>query len=115
MQLRPSKTKITTIRAYPKKIRVFEEIILKSWWTILFFFLSLFAYEQASARKDMELAKLKRKMQKIELAIKQASIKQEDLQRELASVDDDSSIELVLMQKLGLVPEGQTKIYIKEH
>lgn len=95
---------------YEKRPRVFDELVLKSWWTILFFFLSLFGYEQAGHRRKMEEDQLKYKMHQIEQAIEQEKLLQEELQRELHSLNDPSSLELILMDKLGLVPEGQIKV-----
>lgn len=50
-------------------------------------------------------------MEQVLLAEEEARLLQEDLLREIASQNDPSWIELVLMDKLGLVPEGQTKVH----
>ena len=94
-----------------KRSRLFEELILKSWWAILFFMVCFFAYDQAGRRRDREELVLKEKYQQILCAKEEASILQEELKREIASQNDASWIELVLMQKLGLVPEGQQKVH----
>ena len=94
-----------------KRSRLFEELVLKSWWTILFFLIILFAYDQAAKSREDEESKLREKFQQLLLAQQEARVLQEELRREIASQGDDSWIELVLMQKLGLVPEGQTKAH----
>jgi hypothetical protein len=94
-----------------KRSRLFEELVLKSWWTILFFLICLFAYDQAAKRRGREEQKLREKFQQLGAAKQEALFKQEELKREIASQDDESWIELILMQKLGLVPEGQTKVH----
>jgi hypothetical protein len=94
-----------------KRSRLFEELILKSWWTILFFLICFFAYDQAAKRRDREEYLLQVKLDQLLLAQQEAGSLQEGLQQEIASQEDDSWIELVLMQKLGLVPEGQTKVH----
>ena len=94
-----------------KRSRLFEELVLKSWWTILFFLIILFAYDQAAKSREDEESKLREKFQQLLLAQQEARVLQEELRREIASQGDDSWIELVLMQKLGLVPEGQTKVH----
>lgn len=91
--------------------RLFEEVILKSWWTILFFLLCFFAYDQAVQHKIHEKDKLKEKLNLLKVEKERALAKQEDLKRQIASQEDESFIELTLMRRLGLVPEGQTKVH----
>ncbi len=94
-----------------KRSRLFEELIIKSWWVILFFLGCLFAYDQAAKRRNREQEGLQAKWEQVLLAEEEARLLQEDLLREIASQNDPSWIELVLMDKLGLVPEGQTKVH----
>ncbi len=94
-----------------KSSRLFEELIVKSWWTILFFLLCFFAYDQAARSVNREEKRLQQKYQQIAQAKEEASTLQEELKRQIASQKDQAWIELVLMQKLGLVPEGQTKVH----
>ena len=54
---------------------------------------------------------LQEKYQQLLLAKEEALAIQEELKREIESQNDQSWIELVLMQKLGLVPEGQKKVH----
>ena len=37
--------------------------------------------------------------------------KQDELQRRVASRSDEGYLELILMERLGLVPEGQIKVH----
>src|SRR4051794_9770863 len=91
--------------------RLFEELVLKSWWTILFFLICLFSYDQAAKRRVREEEKLISKFNQLTLKVEEAKIFQDELKIQIASQGDESWIELVLMQKLGLVPEGQTKVH----
>ncbi len=91
--------------------RLFEEIILKSWWTILFFLLSYFAYDQAIHHKMRVESNLRKKLEALAFEKERALEKQEDLKLQIASQGDDGFIELVLMRRLGLVPEGQKKVH----
>jgi hypothetical protein len=93
-----------------RRSRLYEEFILKSWWTILFLFICFFAYDQAAKRRGREENLLREKLHQLLLAKQEALLLQEELKTEIASQGDESWIELVLMQKLGLVPEGQTKV-----
>ncbi len=94
-----------------KRSRLFEELVLKSWWTILFFLICLFSYDQAAKRRDREEQKLISKFNQLTLKVEEAKVLQEELKIQIASQGDEGWIELVLMQKLGLVPEGQTKVH----
>lgn len=91
--------------------RLFQELVVKSWWVILLFLVCTFTYDLAMKRRIKEQNKLELKLHEIaqehELAIK----KQEDLSFQIKSQNDPAWIELVLMRRLGLVPEGQKKIY----
>lgn len=44
----------------------------------------------------------------------QVTQQRDDLLSQIESQKDPAWIEMVLMQKLGLVPEGQVKVYFKE-
>ncbi|MCC5832991.1 MAG: hypothetical protein JJU12_08130 [Chlamydiales bacterium] len=90
---------------------MFDEIILKSWWTILFFLICCFAYDQALGHKRREEEKLRDKFRSLEIEKERELAKQEDLKLQIASQEDESFIELTLMRRLGLVPEGQTKVH----
>jgi hypothetical protein len=59
----------------------------------------------------LEEDKLRVKLTHLQHEKTEALYVQNELQREIASQDDESWIELVLMQKLGLVPEGQIKVH----
>jgi hypothetical protein len=93
-----------------KRSRLFVELVLKSWWTILFFLVCLFAYDQAAKTRGREEEKLRNKLSQLQKEKEGALSLQVELKREIACQDDENWIELVLMQKLGLVPEGQTKV-----
>ena len=60
-----------------------------------------------------EEEKLYLKFRQLSFATEEALIKQEELKRAIASQGDDQWIELVLMQKLGLVPENHTKVHFR--
>ena len=62
----------------------------------------VFAYRELKARFDL-LSHQK------ELAIQE----RDDLFLQVQSQNDPSWIEMALMKSLGLVPEGQTKVYFK--
>lgn len=89
---------------------LFDQIILKSWWVILFFLICFFAYDQALLKRNQEESRLRLKLVELKTQKQIALNQQEDLQLQIASQDDLAWIELVLMRRLGLVPEGQRKV-----
>lgn len=93
--------------------RLFEQVILKSWWVIATIFLLYFAFDEGMRRKKREERRLQDKLTAIEVQKKEALSAQAALILELASKDDPASLELILMKRLGLVPEGSTKIIFK--
>lgn len=109
--MKPGSTFLGSRLKTPRRSRLFEEVILKSWWVILFFLLCYFAYDQAVQHKSREEDKLRGKLCSLELEKKRALAVQEDLKLQIASQEDESFIELTLMRRLGLVPEGQKKVH----
>ncbi|MCB1181582.1 MAG: hypothetical protein KDK55_06150 [Chlamydiia bacterium] len=102
---------MNTPSAAQKRSRLFVELILKSWWVILFIFLCTFSYEQASLYKKREQNRLSTQytsllQEKVDLL----SI-QDDLLLQIESRHDPAWIEMVLMRGLGLVPEGEIKVH----
>lgn len=93
-----------------KHSKLFEQIILKSWWVILFFLFSFFAYDQALLKRNREESNLRLKLAELKTQKQAALDQQADLKLQIASQEDLAWIELTLMRRLGLVPEGQRKV-----
>lgn len=94
----------------PRKSKLFEELLLKSWWVILCFLICFFTYDQAVKQKEREELKLRSRLEELVLSKEKEILLNKALQEEIASRDDPCWIELRLKEKLGLVPEGQTKV-----
>lgn len=94
--------------------RLFVEFILKSWWTILVFLFSYFAFDQAMKRKESESQQLQKKLNFLIAEKERAEKEQEMLKLEIANQNDPAWIEMTLMRCLGLVPEGTTKVHFKK-
>lgn len=93
--------------------KLFHELILKSWWTILILLVCTFAYDQATRRRDREAQRLRTKRAHLKQQLASAQAETIHLERRLASQDDSDWLELVLKSKLGLVSEGETKVHLK--
>ena len=91
--------------------RLFEELIAKSWWSILFFLLCYFAYDQALAHRKREEVRLRKKLESLTLQKEIAKERQEELKLQIASQNDPEWIEMTLKKELGLVPEGEKKVH----
>ncbi|KAF3362998.1 hypothetical protein PHSC3_000534 [Chlamydiales bacterium STE3] len=78
-------------------------------WTIAFILLCAISLEYALKARQKEYLKLQNERVSLELQLKEAFRLHADLLKELNSQNDPEWIELVLMRRLGLVPEGQQK------
>jgi len=88
----------------------FNQFILRSWWVILFFLLCFFIFDQASSHQVKQKSLLTQKLITIQQEKEFALASQADLTLQIASQNDPEYIEMVLMRKLGLTLEGQTKV-----
>lgn len=93
--------------------RIVEEMFLRSWWVILFMILCYMFFEQSLKHRDIEYVKLYHQLVDLRLARKLALAEQEKLLMHINSQSDPAWIELTLMRGLGLVPEGQVKVYFQ--
>lgn len=96
-----------------KRSKLFDQVIAKSWWTILCILLCLFSYDIAMRKKVGVENGLQQRLVSLEQKISKALENQEDMRDRIANADDRDSIELTLMRKLGLVAENQTKVVFK--
>lgn len=72
-------------------------------------------YGEAMYKKSRVCVELKDKVQKVEVLKKLLLEEQEELNLELSSRSDDAWLEMVLKKRLGVVPEGQMKVYFKKN
>jgi hypothetical protein len=90
------------------------EIILRSWWVILFALLCYGAFEAASARQNREIYRLQRLLAECRQRQRYLLLQKRDLQQTLKSTDDPAWVERVLMRELGVAPQDYRKVYFKE-
>lgn len=83
-------------------------------WLPALIFITAATYENGIKHVSEEYQKLE--ILKVELASqkKSALIRKINLERQVMSQSDPNWITLTLIRVLGVVPEGQTKIYFKE-
>ena len=87
-----------------------EKILLRSWWVLLLLLGGYVSYNRAICIKNSEISALSNKLTSMEMEKQKALNIQEDLQLRMNSGSDPAWIELMLMKKLGVVPEGQIKV-----
>lgn len=85
--------------------------LLRCWWVVAFVLISLVAYEQGARKVRDEYQHLDAILIQLQNEKTQALARKQELLLQINSQSDSQWIELVLMKGLGLVPEGQTKVY----
>lgn len=93
---------------------VIEEMFLRSWWVILFMLICYMFFEHSVRERDIEYVKLYHQLIELREMRKSAQAEHDKLLMHINSQSDPAWIELTLMKGLGLVPEGQTKVYFHD-
>ena len=100
--------------AMPKPSSLIE-IFRTHWWMVTFLsIIALFAW-QSSQKQRRALLDLQTRFTSILHEKETAASEFEDLLLQIRAQNDPDWVELVLMRRLGLVPEGQTKVYFEKH
>jgi hypothetical protein len=87
--------------------------MLSYWWLALFALFSFSLYEQGAYKVERAIKRLDVVKNDLEASLKLKEAARDQLRREVGSQSDPAWVELTLMRRLGLVPEGYTKIYFK--
>ncbi|OGN59609.1 MAG: hypothetical protein A3F40_01885 [Chlamydiae bacterium RIFCSPHIGHO2_12_FULL_27_8] len=93
--------------------KVYSEVILKSWWVVLFLLISYIGFDQGIKKRNKDIQNLNLKLSCLVNEKNIISKRKEELFFKINSQSDPAWIELVLMKELGVVPEGQIKIHFK--
>lgn len=91
----------------------FQAAFLKYWWVIAIILVSYMIYSQSLQKKIWAHTQLLSTLSNLEQAKISALEEREDLLLKLDSFSDSEWIQLTLMQKLGVVPEGKVKIHFQ--
>ncbi len=86
-------------------------IIAQNWWVALFISLCALVYFNSVSKKNEVLSALERRMDSLNAEKTLLLQEKEDLLLQVNSQSDPAWIQLTLMKGLGLVPEGQLKVY----
>ena len=96
------------------KRRIYGAVVLRSWWVWVFLLGSYFLFSYAIKKKTETYLTLQNRLVELKNQKEIALQEREDLLLQINSQSDPAWIELVLMKGLGVVPEGQKKIYFKK-
>lgn len=88
--------------------------IAKNWWVVVFISFCGIVYYNSVCKKNVVLASLDRHLEALSEEKALALEEKEDLLLQINSQSDPAWIQLTLMKGLGLVPEGQLKVYFSE-
>lgn len=92
----------------------FFKVILRSWWVVVFLLFSYVTYSQLITEKNLELEELKCRCYQLDLKKKMEIKTQENLLARVEAQKDPAFIELLLMEELGVVPDGQMKVCFRK-
>jgi hypothetical protein len=88
-----------------------QGIVAQNWWVLIFISICSVVFLNSSGKKNEIVAALDRHLDALE-GEKAALIEEnEDLLLQINSQSDPNWIQLTLIKGLGLVPEGQLKVY----
>lgn len=94
--------------------RYIEELVIRSWWLILYLLGGGFVYDRAISQLRAQELRLQQRVFHLKTRLEKAQDKQQALSTHLAFWDNPQVIELALIHKLGLVPKGYEKICFQD-
>ncbi len=101
-------------RKHSKKPASHIEMFRANWWMIAFLsVMGVFAW-QSSQKKQLVIADLQSRLSSVVQERAIAALEHEDLLLQISGQNDPEWVELILMRRLGLVPEGQVKVYFEK-
>ena len=92
----------------------FEKKLLRHSWLLAFMIVCYIGYERGVKRLSSDFEMLNQRLTELESQKKEALDLQKSYLLQINSQHDPAWLELTLMRVLGLVPEGQTKVYFSE-
>ncbi len=93
-----------------RALQLFEVFFLEFSWVIGFFLMCFFGFEQTMQNMSSEYNKFETMYNGLVEEKKAALATQQKKLLQINSQNDPKYRELILMEQLGLVPKGQTKI-----
>lgn len=85
-----------------------------SWWVLMFIVFTYMLALKTSHDKEMKIAELKQQLDTLNQGKSLALMTKERLFSEIDSQKDPLWVEMILMKKLGVMPEGYTKVRFRK-
>ena len=104
-------TTLNSINSYSVKKKVLDELLLRSWWVYAFIIVNVVVFGVAIKQADHKYLKLKKTYHDLNQNKQLLKKSKERLSFQINSLEDQKSVELILKKELGLVSDGQTKVY----
>ncbi|WP_246481885.1 hypothetical protein [Chlamydiifrater volucris] len=89
---------------------LFEECIINSWWVVLLFLVGMFIYDRAIRKLSEEETRLRNRLCSLEKKISHAQELRSDLILRIENRSRPEAVEMILMERLGLIPKGYIKV-----
>ena len=83
----------------------------KWWWVIAVLGILYLLYFQSVREKRGVIAQLDGRIEQLDEAKQSCLEKRDELLLKIGSFDDPAYVEMTLMKQVGVVPEGQTKVF----
>ena len=103
----------TQVRASLGKSWTQHRWLHRSWWVIVFVAFCSALYLHSMRQKEISYQEMVSRLQILQHEKNLALLQQEELLLQIQSQSDPAWVELVLKRNLGMVPEGQTKVYFQ--
>lgn len=85
----------------------------RNWWVIVFAAICAVFYLHSMRLKDLSYQEMAHRLRGLEKEKALALAQQEELLLQIQSQSDPAWVEIVLKRNLGMVSEGQTKVYFQ--
>lgn len=105
---------IKKLRFYLFRKSTIHTFAIKYFWVVLVIMGTYFSYAYAAEKKRVAFRNLEGIYTEIQIAKMQALREKEELELRIKSQSDPEWIEMVLMNRLGVVPEGQVKVHFRK-
>jgi hypothetical protein len=91
-----------------------EQWVSRSWWVIVFVVLGSVVYLSAMRQKEISYKEMAVRLKSLEKEKQMVLAQRQELLLQIESQSDPAWVEMVLKRNLGLVPEGQVKVYFQQ-
>lgn len=96
------------------KIKGYERLFRGSWWFLSAIVLCYLVYSHGMERKLATYERLHSRLEALSVEKERALDERSDLLLQIESQSDPEWVRMTLMKELGMVPDGQVKVFFKQ-